>query len=455
MKRTDSKTWGCARRRFFALTDHSNAVPGVFWAAWLALAAAGCRGEKEPVQLEQLPYTKQSHHAELRAELSRLKAEDATPQLLDQVPEAEGGGTTKDRAAQLVEQLNAIYAAQKVRLTLQQIEVFYPPHEFQFDPIKFERALASQARCGAQLRGYRELFSRPDFRFDISLAEGLLADLSALDHAQLAHQLEAISAADELAAGSPAAAMPSLRNMFAIDTALAAVANVAARSTAAQLRAQAFAVVEALVKHPKCTDETRRELLKIVDQQLEDWTPDRVAWIGDRALGLHAYELVRNGQLLSLLTIQEIQKLERENNLKAFDTAVLKSLDNDQWFYLKTMRRIIDACDQPYYERKSLFDEINQQVEELWDTPRCPIFAANVLLPNIAAVQRQLAIDRARCEAWDIALHAAIGAPVDALDINPVTGQPYNLVRELDELLVRNLTGQRDEQAEVRVPLKP
>ena len=415
---------------------------------------ASCEKSKdvEQVELDSLPYLQETHHPELRAELARLEAERTTPRLLD--ASQPGQGTTEDRAQRLLEELNQICPMQDLRLTVQRVERIYPADEFRFGPVNLENAREINRLYGAQLDLYRKVFHRDDFQFSVSLSNGLLANLDVLDHAMFAHRLEALSAADLLAAGEPGAALLTVRNMLLIDKQLAAVPNVSARRAAARLRGEAFAVAAALVQHPRWSQALCGELRQTLEAQLLDWTADRVAWVGDRALGLHAYELVRDGQLMNILTAEEIAKLQGERNLDTFDQAVRLSLDDDEWFYLSTMRRVIASCSKSYYKRSAVFDETKRELDRLLDTPRYPLFAANVLLPNLEAVHREQAIDRARCEAWVIALRAVAGLTVDSQVPNPVTGETYNVTRDADTVIVSDLTAKQTGPAVV-VPVPP
>jgi len=342
-----------------------------------------------------------------------------------------------------------------VRLALAKIEPVYGTGEFRFDRIDLERCRKLQNQYASELKQYRTTFHRDGFQFCVSLSDGLLADLSVLDHAMFAHRLEALCVADELARGQPSAAMLPLRTMLLIDEKLAAVPNVAVRRAAANLRAEALRAVQGLVDHPGCSPLLRDELRKVLEAQLDRWTPDRVIMKGDRALGIHAYELVRDGQIKNLLTDEEIERLNAADELDEFCTTVETGVDEDEWFYLSAMRRLIDACDRPLHERVVVLDEINREAERLMRTQLAPLFAATVLLPDMATIHFELAIDRARCEAWVMGLRAAAAEPVDVDAVNPVTGHPYNLVRELDRIMVKKLGGSRAEEPAVAVSILP
>lgn len=411
--------------------------------------------EEEERDLGKLPYARATYHDELKAELKRLETAEATPRLLEVSRQAAAGmGGEKTPARRLIDQLNKICPTSSVQRALEEIERVYPEGAFQFDPVELERFRQIQKRHWPKLRRYRGVFRRDGFQFYISLSDGLLADLSVLDHAKFAHRLEAFCVADHLGLGEPNAAMFALRTMFLIDARLAAVPRVSARSTAARLRAEALKVANSLIEHPQSSSALCREVLKVLETQLDNWTPDRVTWIGDRALGLHAYELVRDGQLMNILTPEEIARLENAGNLEAFRKAVQDSVDEDEWFYLSTMRHVIDACEKPFFERRKVLERINEKADRLLNTQHAPLFATTILLPDMASVHRLTALDRARCEAWVMALRAALKKPVDTDALNPLTGKPYELERDMERIVVKDLAGTGNEERSVSIPLQ-
>ena len=122
--------------------------------------------------------------------------------------------------------------------------------------------------------------------------------------------------------------------MLRLDTRLAGIPHVGSRLLAARLRQEALQVLDAVVEHPRATPAVLVSLRQLLETSLDQWTPDRLAWVGDRILGLHAYEMVRDNQLLNVLTSQEIDALKRDGKLEPFVTAVVQGVDDDQWFYL-------------------------------------------------------------------------------------------------------------------------
>ena len=202
---------------------------------------AGCK-KREALEppLAELPGVMQTHHAELRAELARLVAERATPQLLENATSSASQGEQGTRSSPDPDRvLEDVLSAKRAALLLQRLNRFYPQGRFEFDPIAFENAMGLRSQFGAELEQYRQIFSGEHFRFHVSLDSGLLADLAFLDHATLAHRLEAIDAQEALVAGQPQETVLPLRNMLRIDAQLARLQHVASRLTAATLRAEA------------------------------------------------------------------------------------------------------------------------------------------------------------------------------------------------------------------------
>ncbi len=391
-------------------------------------------------ELEKLPFLQRTRHKDLQQELARLQAEQATPVLLEEAtygPLPDPGKPT--RAEQTRKTFDPIQDAQTVRLLLQRLDRLYPQGPLKLDGVQLQKGLDLLDTCSQQLEAYRKALAREDFQVYVTLTGGLMADLSIVDSLRLAHRLEGLAAANLLATQTPVDALLPLRNMLRIDQLLAAVRHVVVRLSAAHLRAETLQVVAAMVEHPQCSRELQCQVLVQLETQLVEWPDDALAWIGDRALGLHAYEMVRAGQLLSILTEKELTELRLKGDLEAFAEAVRLSLNHDEWFYLRTMRRVIDSCSDPFYKRLPVLESIHQEAAALEDTPRFPMFAALILLGNLGDGLREQAMDRARCEAWVVALRAATGTPLATMWTNPVTGQPYELIRADEKIVVRGI----------------
>ena len=162
--------------------------------------------------------------------------------------------------------------------------------------------------------------------------------------------------------------------------------------------------------------------------------------------------MVRAGKLLSILTSEEIEKLQEQRDFEAFIAAVMRGLDDDEYFYLAAMRDVIDSCEQPFYQRKATLEGISARLDGLRETPRYPLFAASVLLVSLAKGQRSQALDRARCEAWSLALATATGQPVATPPVNPVTGDVFTVTQTDERIEIREIDGRPDGES-VIVPV--
>jgi len=89
---------------------------------------------------------------------------------------------------------------------------------------------------------------------------------------------------------------------------------------------------------------------------------DADAWIGDRALGMWVYEVVRAGKLMDILTPEELQRFSDEGILADLPERVRQTVNEDELYYLETMRKIIAGCDQPFYTRVELFGAIKEEL---------------------------------------------------------------------------------------------
>ena len=117
-------------------------------------------------------------------------------------------------------------------------------------------------------------------------------------------------------------------------------------------------------------------------------------------------------------------------NPKLLATSIAQFLDDDEAFYLQTLRTLIASCPKPYYQRRDFFDAVIKDLHERQSQGprRDPVVAARLLLIDLQERNEQLARDRARCEAWAIALAVAGGEARPNYKTNPLTGKPYGVV---------------------------
>lgn len=185
----------------------------------------------------------------------------------------------------------------------------------------------------------------------------------------------------------------------------------------------------------------------MVRRHLENWPSDAAAWVGDRAMVLHSYEMIRAGLLAHLLTKEELISFARNDSLNDLGPAIRNSVDNDQRYYLAAMRNIIDACRQPYHHRKAVLSALQQDLDAKRDSIGFPLAAAHLFLVDVQQGQELQAQDRALAESWALALAANLDPPETQL--NPVSGRPYLVTREPTRVTV--WTGQPND-AQIVVP---
>jgi hypothetical protein len=241
--------------------------------------------------------------------------------------------------------------------------------------------------------------------------------------------------------------------MLHISETLAAEQNVVCRGFAARQRSAALQVVEGVAQHPTATRQTQRQLAAMISQQLARWPSDAQAWIGDRAQGLHTYELIRDGYLLSLLTYDEIREYRDQVGIQELAQLVAANIDRDELFYLKTMREVVEACERPFYLRSKLFMQIESNLEVLRASGTYPFVADQLLFVELEQGHRVQALDRARCEAWRLALRIAADERPAQLPTNPLTGDTF-VIDTTDQHVIVDSIDPAGHRA-VRVPIKP
>jgi len=423
----------------------------------------GCDCDKKPKAIEEyglLPGLKGTHHEGLKDELARLQVERATPEQLASRPAAGAGGRGQITTGQVHAGENAavalaeIFHEDMVRLINRRIDKIYPTGRFQFDPIALEKAIQLRTDHDEPRRRVRVALSRPHCDFRFQHTRGLYADTSFVDVAWVSNRLEALLTAELLAAGKPDQAVESLEFALRMIAFLAKEKNLIARRAAAELRAEAISVMEAIAQHPQTTRTTLEDLHEKMAAQLSSWPSDADAWIGERAMGLHTYEMIRDGHLLNILSPEEIEQFGKDGSLGALLSATDKRIDEDELFYLSALRTVVGSCDRPYYERKDVLRDIRKKLHQLRDTLQFPLVAAHILLEDFEEGHKMQARDRAVCEAWTLALASATGRQPPRLQTNPYTGQPYRVVRDKTRVVVWGVgQGVADQPAIVPLPL--
>ncbi len=173
--------------------------------------------------------------------------------------------------------------------------------------------------------------------FGINWQAGQGADLSFVPRLRFLARLEGFTAAQALEQGRVADAAKSLRVMFRLAWCLDRQRPLVCRLQAAHTRREALLVLERIAQQE---EPPAAALADMVQAQLDDWPHDADAWIADRAMSLHTYELARVGELLSVLTAEERQTLTQDGRLARLGRYSSDDLDRDERTYLRHA-----ACD--------------------------------------------------------------------------------------------------------------
>ncbi len=427
------------------------------WEGWLFVVAlaslVGCGKEPPPAEnvaehFGRLPGLRQSPLEPLQDELARVVDEGGTPEQLAAVE--------VDPEDNVAAALESLFPPNQIADLLDRSRRLFPEAGFVFDAQRLGLAVAFRTVHEPQRAAAREALRRPHCRLSLAHLEGPAASLAIIDVFRIVGRLEAFLAAEALAEGDADAAAESLAVMFRLATHLGAERHLVSRLQAGQLRAEAFALLGALAVEEQVTPQRMTRLANVVDDQLGQWPSDAEATIGDRAEGLFLYELVRAGHAADLLTDRERERLGAAGLLTDLATFTRERVDADQLFYLRAMRRIVDASARPFYQRRRVFAEIRDELAGTETTTEYPLVAGEMLLADLERAHGLLAADRALCEAWALALARARGAEAPPYRVNPLTGAAYEVLERAGWVSVAHVhPGDDPEQPAVRARLVP
>lgn len=424
--------------------------------SWTVLACCflilGC-GDSEQTVTEvtqtaaTLEKTNLSHFEPLRDELNRLSAERALPEQLDARTVAE---VSPKSFAGSIDTLLEDNQSERIRERLQE---FFPPNGQNPRALTLEKAAGFLKFYQARLNEARKSLEGPQDRFQWKASDGWFIDTSYADKAHAICGLELIAGMDAISQGKIAETIDSLGYAGRIIRMLANDEHLVARLTAVSLRERWLNLISLTVASPELQRSDLEKIYQLLLNQISQWPNESRAWIVDRAIGLQTYELVRQGNYLSLLSPEEAEELESEGLHIIRSRAVQRYIDQDESFYLDTMRRIIDAESMPFYMRDSTWDSIDRSIEDAKKTEHYPQVAIELLLPDIKIAQRQIADDRARVEAWTLVLAHCVGNNPPTYQKNPATGQEYQVNKDENVVEVQGLSPEQFSRRVV-APLK-
>jgi hypothetical protein len=400
------------------------------------------------LQYAELPGLSASPHRGLQEELSLVEQERGTPLAVSPAGDSPEQAGNQDTAAAA---LSDAFPPISRSLLQGQLNEVYRGGPLALSPVQLERGRELVVRYAEGIDAFRLALPKEGQGFGVRMADGMLADLAFLEPLAIGCRLEATAAAARLADNRPDEAVPHLETMLRATRVLADEPNATTRVAAANLRANSLAVLRAIATHPEATRSTHEQLLAVLTKQTADWPDDARAWTGDRAGGLVVYELVRDGQYLALLTKDEAQALEERQMLRVTAKAVMRNLDEDELFYLQAMRQLIGSCQLPFAQREPVLRQIRNDLTTREATAGYPLLAGNILLVDFETGHRRQAEDLARCQAWTLALVAALGRTGESLPANPLTGRAYHIERTPLAVTVADIIPGADESCQVPI----
>lgn len=411
-----------------------------------------------------LPYLKKTTHPDLRKEYSLLVEQQHTPTQLVQ-PDKE---PLKNAAVAI----RRVLRKSKADEILKETQFLTQGERFEFNSLHLKRIEELAEDYHYKILLVTEAMQLPYCVFPYNYTQGLMADDSFVEQVLAASRLQEIGAADNLynsRSGIPPennvpekeeadkAIDPTLKNtleriqtIFQLVNRLGEVKQIRSRLIAASIRKEACRILEATVNDPRCNRTTLVELQRIVQEELAHWPSDAEMWIGDRAIGLYVYEVVRDGLILSVLTDDEIETFRQAGTLKHLTDATQETADEDQLYYLTTMRNLIDLCRRDFHERPLLGSKIVDDLEQRETSPNYPIVAGQLLLREVDNALLLQTIDLARIRAWAVALAIALGEEPQN-NLNPITGRPYFVTQTDKAVTVRVVPEEND--TEIKNPL--
>ncbi|MDR2706872.1 MAG: hypothetical protein LBC02_13925 [Planctomycetaceae bacterium] len=313
----------------------------------------------------------------------------------------------------------------------------------------------------------RNILNRPDscfyFIFKQDEEFGEIIDIQAADYLEDYFLLEEYAIAGALRDGRIEDALDSLVYVFRIAQLTATIGVPAARSQAALIRLRAVDVMQTIVLNQKFNKRYLNGLYAMIREQLEHWTPDRTVWVADRASGLRTYHRILQYGLGAALTPAEINDLEKrdllmfierkqkkrkknttdnkneneneneneENEIK--ETIILKNdflhgHVSDEIFYLRSMQKVINVSEKPFYQRLSVLSEVTDEVVRAMDQKESEPVIAEILLRGIVELMRLHAQDRAACEMTFLAMSVSLEKPsFVSLTSNPFSEKGYDV----------------------------
>jgi len=415
----------------------------------LPLSCSRTETPRSPLQARvqaviELPGAFGSTHSQLRQELQQLSDQRQLPAQIEAT-------TSTLRDSPYASFVHAYPALTRPGIQ-REVNAIWPPHGQWFEPGSLQKARELVAYQEAARKRFADAVAALGGQPQLRITDALHADDEWLDAAITGCRLEGLAAAEALAEQQPGEAIPLCERMLQVSRQLASEPNLNARLIAVSLRADALQVAGATANHPAATVETLQQLQRRLIAQTAEWPSDERVLQAERAQALLTYELVRTGHYAHLLSREDRSELERKGLLRSTETAARRDVDADELFYLRAMQQQVAVAGLPYLQRTSACEALHAELDTREQTGDVPLLAGKLLLSRMADVHLLLAQDRARCEAWLVALTAASQQPLGPMPICSLTNLPYELQQDRDGVRVANLPLLVGEVIQIRRP---
>ena len=304
-------------------------------------------------------------------------------------------------------------------------------------------------RYSPQRDRIREMLDKPSIKFEqemVGTKDGLVPDSQNIDANWFYITLEECEIANAMENKDIKAALKSLAYILRFAELASHSRFVEMRVHSAYIRENALRTLQTIVFEPEFGNVETKTVSDILIAQLQKWPSDTKCGFGDRADCLRVYDLLRWGRITDALGQEELEELyslnvfgevrdasitgkKREISMEA-KIAFLKvdDINKDQTQYLKAMRTIFDSSSKPFYQRLPILYEIEGHFTKLQGT-KDYVAIAPLLLRNVHVWMQMQAEDKARVEAWVLALAVKRKFTVKSDAVDPVRGKPYKVTK--------------------------
>jgi hypothetical protein len=403
----------------------------------LAMAAlAGCSGRVAPsaklkkpqtarewlARYGKLQFSRTSENPFLRDELARIEAENGLP---EQFMKVDSDLNAKSANHPLI----AIASAEQLNYLDRRLAFVYPQADFAVA----ERHITEIERLCREYKSLRENLGRfsksNDWTVDLAFDEGSLFGGRFIPCIETAIKLELTAGGLGVKTEDFRTARNCFERAWRSVEILASQPHLESRVLAAQMRVAALRLLEAMLQSPHCSVEEVRSLRDLLAATIENWPGDDRLWRGERARALHFFEMMRDGQALSLADEELQAAIDDHGGSKDFGVWLHAHIDADEVYYLDQMRKLIDSCDAPFAERNPTIAELFSDLQRRARTDDDPLLSRLMLFDDVESAMRWQASDRLHCEVMLIALDESLGERTASKDlrISPLTGRDYRV----------------------------